>query len=134
MDRREQSLVARRRESLLELLAVRVADDGVGIDVVDSECLLAEGRRRCRERLRRPRLFTGHVALRYRTLLYRPDRRTGDTIEDVEESGFAGHRDHVDALAVPLDGRQLRRGVAVEVPEIVVNHLEVPQPLAGARL
>ena len=45
MDRGEQSLVARRGEALLELLAFGVADDRMRIDVVDGERLLAEGRR-----------------------------------------------------------------------------------------
>ena len=30
-----------------------------------------------------------------------------------------------------LDARQLRRGVVVEVPEVVVDVLEMPEPLAG---
>ena len=93
MDGGEQSLIARRGEALLELLAFRVADDRMRIDVVDGERLLAEGRRRCRERLRRPGLFTRHVALRYRALLDRPDRRAGHAIEDVEEPGLASDRD-----------------------------------------
>ena len=134
MDRGEQSLIARRGEALLELLAFRVADDRMRVDVVDSERLLAEGRRGCRERLRRPGLFTRHVALRHGAFLDRPDRRARNAVEDVEETRLAGDRDHVDALAVPLDGRQLRRRVAVEVPEVVVGHLEVPQPLARSRV
>ena len=36
--------------------------------------------------------------------------------------------------AVVADGRQLRRGRVVVVPQVVMHHLEMPQPLAGARV
>ena len=37
-------------------------------------------------------------------------------------------------LAVAADGRQLRRRVVVEIPDVVVHGLEVPEPLAGPRV
>ena len=58
----------------------------------------------------------------------------GDAIEHVQEARLAGERDDVDVAAVVPDRRQLRRRVVVEVPEVVVRRLEVPQALAGARV
>src|SRR5690606_19670582 len=42
--------------------------------------------------------------------------------------------DHVPCPPVVPDGRQLRRGSVVVVPEIVVDHLKVPDALTGARV
>ena len=74
----------------------------------------------------------GHVALRHGPLLDRPQRLAGHAIEDLEESLLAGLRDDVDLLAVVADGEELGRGREVVVPEVVVHHLEMPEPLAGA--
>jgi len=70
----------------------------------------------------------------HRLLVDRPDRLPGRAVEDVEKTRLAGLRDDVDRLAVAPDRRQLRRRAVVEVPEIVVHHLEVPQPPAGSRI
>ena len=42
--------------------------------------------------------------------------------------------DCVDAAAVVPDGHQLRRRDVVEIPQIVMDRLEMPQPLARARV
>ena len=108
--------------------------EDVRVDLVLGERLLRKRRRIGRERLRRPRLLAGNVARRDGPLLDRPDRLAGHAIEDVEESGLARLRDDVDELPVVPDGRQLRRGGVVVVPEIVVDHLEMPEALARARV
>ena len=57
-----------------------------------------------------------------------------DAIEHVEEAGLAGVSDRVHAPAVVPHGHELRRGDVVEVPQVVMHRLEVPEPLAGARV
>jgi len=41
-------------------------------------------------------------------------------------------RDDVDRLTVVPDGEQLRRGRVVPVPDVVMHHLEVPDPFSGS--
>ena len=72
--------------------------------------------------------------LRHRPLLDRPDRLARHAVEHVEPAGLARHDDDVAVAPVLADGRQLRRRAGIQVPEIVVHELEVPQPLAGARV
>ena len=114
--------------------ALHIRDQRVRVDVVHRHRLPDERRRVRGKGLRRPALFAGHLALRHGTLLDRPHRRAGHAIEDVEETGLAGHRHDVDLLAVPLDLGQLGCGVVVEIPQVVVDVLEVPQALAGPRV
>ncbi len=106
----------------------------VGIDVVDREGVPHVGFRLGRVRLRRPAFLTRHLRLRHRPFLDRPDRLAGDAVEHVEPSGLVRGDDHVAVAAVVTDGGQLRRRAPIEVPEIVVHELEVPEPLAGARV
>ena len=103
----------------------------VRADVIFGERLPHEGCGLGRERLRRPRLLERRIALRDRTFLDRPERLTGDPVEHVEESGLARMGHDIDFLAVVPDADELRRGDVVEIPEIVMHGLEVPQALAG---
>ena len=120
------------RTLLAEGLALLGRDVVERVDVVFGEVQLAERRHHGGERLRRPALLARHPADRHRPFFDRPDRLTGDPVEHVEEAGLAGQRHHVAARAVLHDGRQLRGGAGVEVPQVVVHELEVPDPLAGA--
>ena len=63
-----------------------------------------------------------------------PHRLARHAIEDVQEAGFSGLGHDVDRSSVAPDGRELRGGDVVVVPQIVVHHLEVPQPLPRARV
>ena len=125
--------VARLRDALLHRL-VLLRRRQPRVHVVHREGLPHERRRLGRERLRRPRLLAGHVALRHRPLFDRPQRLAGHAIEDIEEAGLARVRDGVDLPAVVPHGDELRRRDVVEVPEVVMDGLEVPQPLAGLRV
>src|SRR5262249_2378302 len=54
--------------------------------------------------------------------------------EDVHEPGLRHLRDGLHRLAVAPDRHEIWRGREVEVPQIVVQALEVPDALAGARV
>ena len=130
-DRRERSVVSGLQDALPELLALLGRQD-VRVQIVGGELLARERRRARRERLRGPQRFARHLGLlRHGTFLDRPDRLAGDAIEHVEIAGLAGHGDDIDGPAVPPDGRQLRGRVVVEIPDVVVDRLEMPEPLAG---
>ena len=113
---------------------LRLVGRQIGTDVVDTERLPSERRRVRRIGLRRPALFARHVGLRHRTFLDRPDRLAGDAVEHVEPRGLARHDDDVAIAPVVADRDQLRRRAGVEVPEVVMHDLEMPQALARARL
>src|SRR5688572_17467252 len=84
-----------------------------------------------RKRLRRRQDLARQIRLRNRTLFDRPDRLTGLAIEDVRKSLLGGLDD--DGCAFPIDRyvEQHRRLRVVEVPDVVMHHLEVPHALAG---
>ena len=104
------------------------------VHVVDRERLPDERRRLRRERLRRRRVLAGHVGLRHRTLFNRPERLAGHAIEDVEEAGLARVSDRVDVAAVLTHRDELRRRHVVEIPQVVMDRLEVPESLARPRV
>ena len=79
-------------------------------------------------------IFARRVGLRHGPLLDRPQRRARDAIEDVDEALLARLCDGRDRHAVVHDGQQLRCRRQVVVPQIVVDRLEVPEPLAAARV
>ena len=56
------------------------------------------------------------------------------SIEDVEEPLLRGLRNDLPRLAVLADRQQLGRLRNVEIPQVVVNELLMPDPLAGARV
>jgi hypothetical protein len=79
-------------------------------------------------------MLTGNVALRNRLLNDRPNRLPGCAIEHVEKAVFAGLGYDVYVFSVLLDGSELGSSGLIVVPKVVVNHLEVPDALAGARV
>ena len=76
----------------------------------------------------------GTSVLRHRPLFDRPQRLTGHAVEHVEEARLAGVRDRVDAPPVVPDGDELRRRHVVQVPQVVMDRLKVPEPLARSRI
>ena len=78
--------------------------------------------------------LAGHIGMRHRPLFDRPERLAGHAIEHPQKSLLAGLRHHVHRLAVVLHRQQLRRGGIVVIPNVVMDHLEMPQAFAGARV
>src|SRR5262249_35292508 len=76
----------------------------------------------------------GHVALRNRSLLDRPDRPTGDAIEDIQPRLLGRLRHGLDWLSVDDEVRENRRRGNVVVPDPVMHELEVPLALAGVEI
>ena len=101
-------------------------------EVVAGEPLTREGGRPGGEGLGRGGDLPGHVARRDRALLDGPHRLAGLAVEGVDEPGLARHRHRVDHPPVHRHGEQHRRPRQVEVPQPVVNRLEVPRELARA--
>ncbi len=87
-----------------------------------------------RKRLRPRGSFAGHGRRGNGTLFDWPDRFPGHAIEDVKETGLARLHHRLDSFAVDGDLAQRRRTNRVVLPEIVVNHLEVPDPFSGLRV
>ena len=86
------------------------------------------------ERLRRPGLLARHVARGHGTFFDRPHRLAGHALEDEHETLLRRLRDGVYLLAVLAHGDELRRGGQIVIPQIVMDRLEMPQALAGARV
>ena len=84
-----------------------------------------------RERLRRPRLFAGDVALFYGTLLDFEQWASRDTVEHEDEAGLGDLRDGGDLAAVADDGHEVRLRGQVPIPQVMVDGLEMPTPFAG---
>ena len=68
----------------------------------------------------------------YRSLLDGPNRLTGHTVEDIKETSLARLHHRLDGFAIDHDLPQCRRADSVILPKIVMDHLKVPYPLAGA--
>ena len=132
-DRREDALVVGREQALGEVAAFSSAgrsglmSSTVKVCLTYGSGLVGCG---CVGQLSSP----GISRLRHRPFLDRPDRFARHAVEHVEPAGLVRRDDHVAVAAVVTDGRQLRRRARVEVPEVVVHELEVPEPLAGARI
>jgi hypothetical protein len=73
----------------------------------------------------------GHIRLRNRALLDRPNRLAGVAIKHSEKAVLGRPRDDVDFFPSG-DRQQLWRRHQVVVPEIMVRCLEMPQILSGA--
>src|SRR5690606_13308694 len=100
--------------------------------VARTHALAREGRQYGRERLCGPGLLAGNVAGRYRTLLDGPERLSVDAIEGKEKPMLRRDRHGVHLAPLMPHRYQLRRCGGIVVPEVVVDHLEVPEPLAAA--
>ena len=99
-----------------------------------SEALAGEGDRLQRHHLRFRGLLSGRVAGREGARFHRKERLAGNAVKQVEPALLAGLRDGVDLLAVAVDGDQGRRGGEVAIPDVMLDGLEVPQALPGARV
>ncbi len=131
--RREDAFVARAGDSVLPRRAL-FRRQKIGIHIVRRHLLPRERRNHGGERLRGPGLLSRHVALRHRALFDGPQRLARNAIEDIEEAGLAGLRHCVNRLSIMPDGDQLRRRARIRIPQIVVNFLEMPQPLSSTRI
>ena len=129
-----------RREDRPELVARRELDAfgrSSGVKSIRSsmrDALAIVGRRLGGKRLRRRVPLAGHVALRHRPLLDRPDRLAGGAIEHVEPALLGRLRDGLDHAAVDGDVGENRRARDVHVPDAVVDELVVPLALAGLQV
>ena len=124
----------------LQVAHLRVDDDlhGHGVNlggeidqVVGRYTLAFEGWRLRGERLRRGRHVARYRRRRQRALLDRPHRIAGRSVENVSESLLRHLRDRFDPLAVDGHIDEIECGWIVVVPQAVVHHLRVPDPLAG---
>ena len=97
-ERRKDAFIARVSQNADDARALRLVK--IWVHVGFGELQPRERRRLGRKRLGRRRLLAGHVALRHRPLLDRPDRLARDAIEDIQQSELRGLRDDVDRLAV----------------------------------
>ena len=131
--RREQSFVDGRPHHLGPLLTLGVVRE-IRADVGYRERLPAEGRNDGGEGLGWPRLLAWNVGLRHLSFFDRPQRLARHAVEDVEETRLPSHRDGVHALAVAAHLDQLRRSGVVVIPEVVMDDLIVPEPLASPRV
>src|SRR5205823_11731839 len=102
--------------------------------VFGAETLAYERRRLDGERLGRVGRFTRNVAGRDRPFDDLEQRLTGSALKQESKAGLGNLRDRVHRFALAEDGHQrwLRRNIVI--PEIVMNGLKVPDPLAGKRL
>ena len=100
--------------------------------VIRCQCHPRDRGRPGREGLCGPGLFSGHVALRCRPLLDGPQRLSGHAVEHEKQSRLRRHRYNINHLALVPHCDQLRFGAQVQIPDIVMNDLEVPEPFAGA--
>src|SRR5262249_18219854 len=103
----------------------------VRIQIIRRESLAGERRRLGREWLGRPRVLSRHVTFRHGPLFDGPQRSARDAIEYPDESLFAYLRDCINCFSVVRNLQQFRSRGIVVVPDVVVDHLEVPQALAG---
>src|SRR4029453_19473011 len=71
----------------------------------------------------------GAFAARTGPFLDRPHRLAGDAIERVEKRLLRRNRNRFDRFAVYRDVHQDWRGWEVPVPDVVMDPLELPQPL-----
>src|SRR5262249_1235854 len=106
----------------------------IGIQVVYGKLLARERRWLGGEGLRRPCLFARHIAAWHRAFLDWPQRRSGDAIEDPDEPLLTDLRHRIDRFAVMPELEQFGCGGIVIIPDIVMNHLEMPEPFAGPRV
>ena len=132
---------AERREDALVPGVAQDADDAralgrieIGVHVGLCELQPRKRRRSRGERLSRRRVLAGHVALRNRPFLDRPDRLARNAIEHIEQSELRRLRDDIDRLAAVVHGQQLRSGDEIVVPQIMMQQLVVPEALAGAKV
>src|SRR5204863_829924 len=104
------------------------------VQVFDREVLASKGRRLRREGLRRPGYLSWRIGSRHRPLFNEPERFARFAIEHPDETFFSRQRDDVDHLAIVADAQKHWRGRVVVVPNVVMDHLEVPDEFSGTRI
>ena len=103
-------------------------------EVGPRELLTREGRREHGEVLRRRGAFPGKHRRRHGTLLHREHRRSRVPVEEPDVPGLGDLRHGIHGLAPARHGDEHRRGREVAIPEVVPEHLIMPDALAGARV
>src|ERR1700684_4218270 len=78
-------------------------------------------------------MLPGNIALGNRALLYAVDRLGGGAVEDEHQSVLVDRRHRRNRLAIMFYIEQYRWRLQVKIPNVVMDHLEVPQQLAGVR-
>src|SRR5438876_11021381 len=96
--------------------------------------LPVEGSGPGRKGLRRGRSLAGHRRLGNGSLFDGPDRLACHTVKDVAEALLAHLRNGLDRPSVYTDVDQVGCRGEVVVPHPVVDHLKVPDALAGPRI
>ena len=141
---RQRSLNAGRREDAwfgslaAKLGQLRAAEVAILLRrspcVVRGQMLHHKRRRRARERLRRRRDLSRHIALRHRPLFHRKHRHARIAIQHVQKSRLVSLHHHRNLFAVAPNRRQQRRRSAVVVPQIVMHQLKAPRQLPRLRM
>ena len=128
--RREDSLIAQRRDPRF---ARGAAGRGQAERASRGERLRNEAIGRRRERLRRRRLFSGHVGAGHGQLAHRHQRVSVSPVENEQVPHLGGDRERGHRLPVAREGEDHRLRGHVVVPEIVVDHLEGPRRAVRSR-
>src|SRR5205823_6186601 len=77
--------------------------------ILERDALSGKRRRPGWNRLRLPGMLSRNVTRRHRPLVDRPNRFSGDAIENISESGFGQLNDSVDFPSLYINGGQNRR-------------------------
>src|SRR6185312_6921006 len=128
----EQSFIARALEQLAKFRLIGLRDER--IDVFFGERLPCERRRLRGKGLGGGGPLAGDIGLRNGSFFDRPQRLAGEPIEDEHRSELGALRHGLDRFAIVFDREEFRGDWQVVVPEVVVNDLEMPEALAGARV
>ena len=99
-------------------------------EIVACELLTRKGRRAHGKRLRGAGLLARQRQLRHGALFDGEQRRARDAVEQKGVPRLGDLRHGVDRLAVALHRDQHGRGRQVTIPQVVLEHLIVPQPLS----
>ena len=99
-------------------------------ELVACDPLTIEGRRLRRSRLRQRRPFARRLGLRRRNLVDRPHRLAAPAVEDEDPALLRDQGDGGDVPAADRDVDQVGRRREVEVPDVVVDDLVVPDAAA----
>ena len=127
--------IQRSQHVRLHVVECLLAQLGREIDqVIFRDALSIERRRPGRKRLRRPGVLGRDERRRDRPLDDRPHGFASKAIQHIEEAVLVWLHDRLDAPAVDSQIAEDGRPDVVVLPQIVVNHLEVPDAPAGFRV
>src|SRR5690606_21186466 len=99
-------------------------------EVVVGDALDLPRRGSAGDRLSRRSLLAGNPGLRNRRLDDRPYRLAGDTVESVRIGELRRLHERRDLAAIDVQVDENRWGGKVPIPDVVVDDLVVPSPLA----